>query len=44
MYHDCPVFVDVHSYHSAIGVLWFSDFDFPDITDAFFFLQRGSVW
>ncbi len=35
--------MDVHSYHSAIRVLWFSGFDFPAIPDAFFF-NRGVVF
>ncbi len=40
LYHDCAIFIYVHSYHCVVGVTWFSDFHFPAITDALF-LYRG---
>ncbi len=40
LYHDCAIFIYVHSYHYVVGVTWFSDFHFPAITDALF-LYRG---
>ncbi len=42
LYHDCAIFIYVHSYYCDVGVAWFFNFHFSAITDALF-LYRGEM-
>ncbi len=43
LYHDCAIFIYVHSYHCVVGVTWFSDFHFQPLQMPSFFTEGVMV-